>query len=336
MSTEIIVEIGNSHEGSLGIARSFIDMAKSSGAEIVKFQMHMAKFEGIASEPFRVSFSHQDKTRADYWDRVDFTDDGWRNLSDYCDQLGIEFMCTPFSVEAAKRLLKLTGIRRWKVGSGDAANLPLLDFLVSTDLPLIISTGLISWEEILLIKDRLELQNAWNRTTLMHCVSMYPTPLEFSSLNILDDLKTLTPRFGLSDHSGDLAPGIIGITKGVRILEVHMAPHEMFFGPDVSSSLSHQILCQLVRFRDSFSRISANSHSRNELLELSKETSRLFRKGIYWAKDQTPGEIVDLNSFSFLKPSSGVDSIHFESFLGKKLARKVQSGMPFLESDVHD
>ncbi len=336
MSAEIIVEIGNSHEGSLGIARSFIDMAKSSGAEIVKFQMHMARFEGMASEPFRVNFSHQDISRADYWERVDFTDDGWRNLSDYCDQLGIEFMCTPFSIEAAERLLRLTGIRRWKVGSGDAANLPLLDFLVSTELPLIISTGLISWEEILLIKKRLELRNAWSRTTLMHCVSMYPTPLEFSSLNILDELKTLTPRFGLSDHSGDLAPGIIGITKGVQILEVHMTPHEMFFGPDVSSSLSHQFLCQLVNFRNSFSVISANPHSRNELFQLSEGTRKIFRKGIYWAKDQNVGEIVDLDSFSFLKPSNDVDSIHFEAFLGKKLSRKVQSGMPFLESDVYD
>ncbi len=336
MSAEIIVEIGNSHEGSLGIARSFIDMAKSSGAETVKFQMHMARFEGIAGEPFRVNFSHQDISRADYWERVDFTDDGWRNLSDYCDQLEIEFMCTPFSIEAAERLLRLTGIRRWKVGSGDAANLPLLDFLVSTELPLIISTGLISWEEILLIKKRLELRNAWSRTTLMHCVSMYPTPLEFSSLNILDDLKTLTPRFGLSDHSGDLAPGIIGITKGAQILEVHMTPHEMFFGPDVSSSLSHQFLCQLVNFRNSFSVISANPHSRNELFQLSEGTRKIFRKGIYWAKDQNVGENVDLDSFSFLKPSNDVDSIHFEAFLGKKLSRKVQSGMPFLESDVYD
>ena len=164
----------------------------------------------------------------------------------------------------------------------------------------------------------------------------YATPLEFSSLNILDDLKTLTPRFGLSDHSGDLAPGIIGITKGAQTLEVHMTPHEMFFGPDVSSSLSYQLLCQLVKFRNSFSAITTNPHSRNELFQLSEGTSKIFRKGIYWAKDHTAGEIVDLDSFSFLKPSNGVDSIHFEAFLGKKLSRKVQSGLPFLESDVYD
>ncbi len=336
MSTEIIVEIGNSHEGSLGIARSFIDMAKSSGAEIVKFQMHIAKFEGVTTEPFRVNFSHQDNSRAEYWDRVNFSDEGWRNLSNYCDEIGIEFMCTPFSIEAAKRLLKITGIRRWKIGSGDAANLPLLDFLSSTELPLIISTGLISWEEILIIKKRLELRKAWDRTTLMHCVSIYPTPYELSALNVIDELKKLTSNIGLSDHSGQLAPGIIGITKGARLLEVHLTPHQKFFGPDVTSSLTYEELCDLVSFRNSYNKIMGNPLNKNDLFELSRETALLFRKGIYWSRNIKKGEIIDITCFSFLKPSVGVDAIHFEEFLGKTLAREVKAGNHLERHDICD
>lgn len=335
MSTEIIVEIGNSHDGSLGIARSFIDMAKSSGSDIVKFQMHMAKFEGLANEPFRVKFSHQDISRAAYWERVDFSDAGWQNLSDYCDELGIEFMCTPFSIEAAQRLLKLTSVRRWKVGSGDAANLPLLDFLISTGLPMIISTGLVSWEEILLIKNRLELKNAWDRTTLMHCVSMYPTPHDFSALNILDELNALTRNFGLSDHSGTLAPGIIGITKGIQLLEVHLTPHEKFFGPDVSSSLTYSKLCELVQFRNVYDELMSHPRSKAELFDKSKETARLFRKGIYWASDMYSGDTIEISSLNFLKPSQGVDSIYFENFLGKQLVRDVKAGTPLNKDDLN-
>lgn len=336
MTTEIIVEIGNSHEGSLGIARSFVEMAKSAGAEIVKFQMHLAKFEGSASETFRVNFSHQDKTRADYWDRVDFSDVDWVNISDYCDELEIEFMCTPFSVEAAERLLKLTNVKRWKVGSGDAPNLPLLDFLISTGLPLIISTGLVTWEEILFIKKRLEEKRAWDRTTLMHCVSMYPTPLKYSALNILDELKTLTSNFGLSDHSGSIAPAVIGITKNVKYLEVHLTPHKKFFGPDVTSSLTYEQLCQVIEFRNSHSTILSNPQSRNRLYELSMETSKLFRKGIYWARNHSAGETVTLDSFKFLKPSLEVDSIYFEDFLGKVITRAVHSGNPLLKGDFNE
>ena len=78
MRTEVIVEIGNSHEGSLGIAKCFIDMAKATGASVVKFQMHIAEFESSDLDEFRVRFSDQDKTRIDYWNRVAFTPEQWQ------------------------------------------------------------------------------------------------------------------------------------------------------------------------------------------------------------------------------------------------------------------
>jgi N,N'-diacetyllegionaminate synthase len=333
--TEIIVEIANTHEGSLGIAASLVDMAASSGADAVKFQMHLGEHEGVIDEPFRVNFSVQDKSRRDYWDRVGLTDEGWSYLSDYCSRKGVEFICTPFSVEAASRLLQFTDVKRWKVGSGDAPNFPFIDHLVTTGLPLIISTGLLAWDEILKLRERLQDANAWERTILMHCVTMYPTPLEYSSLNLLDDLIALGGRVGLSDHSGRLTPSIYALSKGVEIIEVHMTPHPQFFGPDVTSSLTPAMVEQLIIYRNEFQTLRENPAIKSTLFDLASDNRRLFRKGIYWKTDLQINEKCTLENFSFLKPSVGIDAIDFENYIGKTLKHSVKKGDALTNENFH-
>jgi len=325
VTTEIIVEIGNSHEGSLGIAKSFVDMASKSGAKIVKFQMHLAEFESSDKDEFRVKFSEQDISRIEYWKRVSFSDNEWRILSDYCASKGVEFLCTPFSVEAAEKLLSLTSIRRWKVGSGDALNFPLLLFLVTTNLPIIVSTGLVSWDEILLLREFLLKNNAWDRTTLLHCVSQYPTPLERSGLNLINELKSVSPRIGLSDHSGKLAPGIFALVNGLALLEVHFTPDMQFFGPDVSSSLLPSDLQLLHQIRDDLVLLNSNPVSKEVQFIDSENTRRLFRKGIYWKEDLLAGTVVGLEHLAFLKPANGIDASQFESIVGQTLKIDVRA-----------
>lgn len=326
MRTELIVEIGNSHDGSLGIAKSFIDIAKAAGAPVVKFQMHIAEFESSDLDEFRVQFSDQDKTRVDYWNRVAFTPEQWKLISNYCDSQDIEFLCTPFSIEAAEILMQMTSVKRWKVGSGDAVNLPLIDFLASTEMPLIISTGLISWSEITFLKDRLLRLGAWSRTTLMHCVSQYPTPLENSGLNIISELRELGCSVGLSDHSGKLSPSLMAISHGISLLEVHLTPHPLFFGPDVNSSLTGE----QIRFISDFTRdveiLEANHRSKSSLFEDASKTRRLFRKGVYWKSDLKAGTTIKYSDLKFLKPSQEIDSLDFEKVVGRVLTRPVMAG----------
>lgn len=326
MQTEVIAEIGNTHEGSLGIAKSLIDMAAVAGADTVKFQMHLSEYESSEFDEFRIKFSDQDRSRSDYWNRVAFSPTEWALLSEYCELKEIEFLCTPFSVEAAQILLKSTGIRRWKVGSGDAVNFPLIDFLIETGYPLIISTGLISWEELLLLKERLVRKGAWSRTTLMHCVSEYPTPLSRSALNMIQELKELGCEVGLSDHSGELAPSLIGIASGISILEVHLTPHELFFGPDVSSSLNPEQLKIITDFSRNAYILKQNPRSRNELFGDVERTRKLFRKGLYWRSNLDEGTFVQLSDLIFLKPSMEIDAIEYESVIGRQLKCKVHKG----------
>jgi N-acetylneuraminate synthase len=333
MPLDVIVEIGNSHEGSLGIAKSFVEMVAETGAKTVKFQMHLAEHEGTRDEPFRKIFSAQDQSRADYWRRVNFTPDGWRDLVEFTLNQGLEFLCTPFSREAADLLIEMNAVKRWKVGSGDAPNIPFIDHLIQTNLPIVLSTGLVSWQEILKIVDRFELKNAKNRLTLMHCVSMYPTPLESSSLNLIDELKKLGVGVGLSDHSGKVSTALSGIAKGIKTLEVHMAPHRKFFGPDTTSSLLPDEISTIIEISRDWDVLNAHPNSKELLFNQSEPLRKIFRKGIYWAVDKKVGAQITFEDLRFLKPVQGLDAIDFEGVLGKKIHREVSAGEPLSPTD---
>src|SRR5690606_19080939 len=100
----IISEIGQAHEGSLGLALSYIDALAETGVDAVKFQVHIADAESSIHEPFRVKFSQQDKSRLEYWKRMEFSLDQWRLLKTRCDEKGVEFLASPFSNAAVDLL----------------------------------------------------------------------------------------------------------------------------------------------------------------------------------------------------------------------------------------
>lgn len=326
--TEIIVEIGNTHEGSLGVAKSFALMAKKSGVKTVKFQMHLAEFEGVFDEPFRVKFSDQDRTRQDYWKRVNFTLDNWINLAQYCESIEIEFLCTPFSLEAAKVLHENRLLQRWKIGSGQAVEWPLIDYVSQSGLPLIISTGLVSVEEILLLRERLQLNGAWDRTTLLHCVSQYPAPIEHLDLHLMNELRKLGCQVGFSDHSGDPNVAIYAISLGAEVIEVHMTPTKDYFGPDVSSSLLPNEISWLVEFATISDVLRRSAGTKIEHFNRVAELRTIFRKGVYWNTHLLKGAVVSEAHLKFLKPVRGVDVIDYEFLLGKTICVEVFPGEP--------
>lgn len=331
--TEVVVEIGNSHEGSLGIACSMVDMAAKAGAKIVKFQMHLSQFESTTQEPFRAEFSMQDKTRLDYWKRINFSFEDWSKLISYVQNQELEFLCTPFSIEAATWLFQSGGIKRWKVGSGDAVNFPLIDYLISTNLPLIISTGLISNSELITLCKRLSEKNALDRTMLLHCVSQYPATLSDVSLHLLEALRSFSNKVGYSDHSGNLSTSLYAASKGADLIEVHMTPHPDFFGPDVSSSLTPEEIKALIRFIEDLDVMNSTRKSRDTLFEAVTESARIFRKGIYWNMDLCAGSKIEMKHLSFRKPVGQIDAIEIDSVLDKVLLIDVFAGNPANRSE---
>ena len=114
-NVEIIAEIGQAHDGSLGILHSFIDAIASTGVDAVKFQVHIADAESSVEEPFRVKFSYQDKSRYDYWKRMELSIDQWIEVKSHCEEKNVEFLASPFSC-AAVELLEKIKVKRYKIG----------------------------------------------------------------------------------------------------------------------------------------------------------------------------------------------------------------------------
>ena len=143
----VIGEVALTHDGSLGLAHAFIDAIAGAGADAVKFQTHIAAAESTPAEPFRVAFSRQDATRFEYWTRMEFTEEQWRGLAEHCRQRDVLFISSPFSLEAVE-LLERIGQPIWKIASGETSNTPLVDRVIDTGAPVLLSTGMSPIAEI--------------------------------------------------------------------------------------------------------------------------------------------------------------------------------------------
>ena len=328
----IICEIGQAHDGSLGIAHSMIDAAADAGSNAVKFQTHIAAEESTYDEQFRVLFSYEDKTRFDYWRRMEFTQLQWEELAKHAEARGLVFISSPFSI-AAVELLEQIGVKLWKIGSGEIMNTDLLERVLETNLPIIASTGLYAWDDIKLFSDRVQKSNV--ELALLQCTSSYPCSLEEIGLNNMSVIKN---RFGcitgLSDHSGKLSPSLYAIAQGAQVVEVHCTFDRKMFGPDSSSSLTFEELSQLAVFRDEFF-ILRNHPVDKEKSALSRaHTKSLFSRSIALKNDMCKGETLKLEHLSLKKPGSGLKPKDIDALIGKRLKRDVSCLYLLQEDDL--
>src|ERR1017187_377266 len=137
----IIAEVAQAHDGSLGMAHSFIDTAARTGVDAIKFQTHIADAESTPEEPWRIKFSLQDKTRFDYWKRMEFTPDQWQGLKIHAEEKGLIFLSSPFSNKAVE-MLEGMGMEAWKIASGELSNLPMIEKIIETKKPVLLSSGM--------------------------------------------------------------------------------------------------------------------------------------------------------------------------------------------------
>ena len=231
----IIAEVGQAHEGSLGMALSYIDALAETGVDAVKFQVHIAEAESSIHEPFRIKFSHQDDTRFDYWKRMEFTVGEWKILKERCDEKNVEFLASPFSNKAVD-LLEGLGVKRYKIGSGEVSNFLLLEKIAETSKPVILSSGMSSYAELDATIEFLKEKNI--SYSILQCTTAYPTKPEQYGLNVIQELnERYKVPVGYSDHSAKMETCIAAAALGAEILEFHAVFSRKSFGPDTTSSL---------------------------------------------------------------------------------------------------
>ena len=314
---DIIVEIGQAHDGSLGMAHAYIDAVAKTGCNAIKFQTHIAAAESSIHEPFRVKFSKQDTSRFDYWKRMEFSLDQWKDLKEHCDEVGIEFMSSPFS-NAAVDLLEEVGIKRYKVGSGEVNNFVLLEKIAKTGKPIIISSGMSSIEELDKTVDFLKERNVVY--SILQCTTSYPTAPEQYGLNVIQEFKErYQVPIGFSDHSSSMEACIAAATLGAEILEFHVVFDREMFGPDAKSSLTMQETTQLVKSVNNIAVALQNPIDKRDNSNYS-ELKSIFEKSLAVNRNLPKGHCITFEDLETKKPKGyGIPANEYESIIGKKL-----------------
>ena len=319
----IIAEIAQAHDGSLGLAHSFIDSVAKTGAHAIKFQTHIADAESSSLEPWRVKFSLQDETRFDYWKRMEFTKEQWAGLKTHAEDLGLVFLSSPFSVEAVE-LLQDIGVVAWKISSGEISNQILLNRICETRKPILVSTGMSKMSEIEKVVN--VLSTKCSDICVMQCTTSYPTPPEELGLNIITEYKNhFNCPVGLSDHSGTIYAGLAAATIGIDILEIHVTLNRQMFGPDVIASVTTDELSTLVSGIKFIEKAMSNPVVKDIIFDKFVSTKNIFGRSLFFKCDLNAGIVLDENHFIIRKPGTGIDASEIPNIIGKTLIKNVKA-----------
>lgn len=320
--TLIIAEIAQAHDGSLGILHSYIDALAETGVDVVKFQTHIAEAESSAFEPFRVNFSYVDKTRFDYWKRMSFTEEQWAGIKAHCEEKGMEFMSSPFSVEAVELLERLQ-VKRYKIGSGEVSNFLMLEHIARTGKPIILSSGMSSYEELDQSISFLKKKNV--PLSLLQCNTEYPTPPERVGIQAMLEMKERYKLpVGLSDHSATLAAPLCAVSLGAEILEFHVVFDRRMFGPDAASSLQIDEVKQLVHAVRQIEVMRDTQVDKNDVERFST-AKVIFGKALAVRSNLPAGHSIRFEDLETKKPANkGIPASQFETIIGRVLKHPLE------------
>lgn len=215
----IIAEACNNFNNDFDEAKSYIKLAHDAGCDAIKFQMRL--------QPDRLTPKQH------------------RQLQDICKEIGIEYLCTPFSFPAIT-ILEGMEVKYMKIGSAEAMNDEFVLRVCETGIPVIVSTGGMSLEQIDGLAALLNVY-AKDKFVLMHTTSMYPTPYENVNLFGLCQLSRYTDYVGLSDHTPTIYTALAAVPLGAKVIEKHITRNKYQPGPDQLSSIDADELFELVR-----------------------------------------------------------------------------------------
>lgn len=328
-----IAEIGQAHDGSLGMLHAYIDAVAKTSATAIKFQTHIAEAESSIHEPFRVHFSKQDKTRFDYWKRMEFTQEQWIEIGEHCKEVGLQFMSSPFS-NAAVDVLEKAKVDCYKIGSGEVNNFLLLKKVIETNKPIIISSGMSSFEELDKTVAYLKHHNA--NFSILQCTTKYPTTPESYGLNVIQELKDrYQVKVGFSDHSAKIATGIAAMAMGAEILEFHVVFDKKMFGPDVTSSLTMEEASALVKGLNEIGIALKYPVDKNNI-DAFKYVKQIFEKSLAINKNLRKGHVLTFDDLESKKPKGfGIEASEFEKVIGKIVTKDLNQWDFLTKDDIH-
>ncbi|MBX2829861.1 MAG: N-acetylneuraminate synthase family protein [Rhodospirillales bacterium] len=324
---KIIAEIGSVHDGSFGNACKLIELAASCGAGVVKFQTHIAEAETLADAPMPPYFKGE--PRLDYFRRTEFSENQWRELKRVCNANKVEFLSSPFSLEAVDVLEKV-GVESYKIPSGEVTNIPLLEKVALTQKPIFLSSGMSSWEEL----DRaVSSLMRGGHLTILQCTSEYPCSAERVGLNVISEMKQRYGKeIGFSDHYEGFSAAFAAAALGATVFEKHLTFSRAMYGSDAANAMEPNDFKQYCSGVYEIGRMLESPVDKDDVSPFY-EMKAIFEKSIVAAKTLSKGSIIHMDDLAFKKPGDGMSASKYHDILGKVLCRDVLVEHKFTEED---
>lgn len=323
----IIAEAGINHNGDIDLAKKMILAAKETGVDAVKFQTFKTEeFIQDITEMYTYRSQGKEVTEPQYemFKRTEFTDAEWREIKEYCNEKDVIFLSTVSGVDGINFLVDL-GAEAIKVGSDDFVNVPLLSKYEKYGLPMIVSCGMATEEEIEAALDALRVKSG-HPVGLMLCTSEYPTPAE--DVNIRK-LQTMAEKFpdvvlGLSDHTQGCAAAIMAVAYGARIFEKHFTLDHNLPGPDHWFSADPEELKEWVNgIRTAYTMLG---FSELKPTEAEEEQRRVMHRSVTAIQDIAVGEYFTEKNTALLRPGNGIGALYWGKIIGRKAKIEIRKG----------
>ena len=330
----IVGEVGINHNGDLNKAFEMIETAKKLGLDAVKFQTFKAQeFCGDSSQTYTYKSQGKEITESmlEMFSKYEFSDDEWLKIKNKCDFEKITFLSTPQNYSDLELLLKL-GIDAIKVGSDDLTNLPLLKKYSSTNLPIILSSGMSTLNEI---SDSLDVVGTFEGypTILLVTTSQYPTPPEDVNLLKFHTLSRHFPELilGFSDHTIDSTASSIACGFGARFFEKHFTLDRDLPGPDHWFSINPS---ELEIWKNSvFKSFKMLGNQNIRPTKIEEKMKNIARRSIVILKDIEKGELLTNENLGLKRPGYGLPPKLIDKILGKYSTKKILKGQLLKEDD---
>ena len=327
----IIAEIGNNHNGSIDLAKEMICSARDCGADIIKFQMRSL------DELYRVrTKGRSEDLGAEYIQdlllKYDLSSDQHRELFEFCEAQGVEYLCTPWDLTSLQ-ILSGWGVTRFKIASADMTNLQLIAAVIETGSHFFLSTGMSYQWEVQTVVDFI-LKRTTN-FTLMHCNSTYPAPFGDINLLYLKNLFSLHHNVGYSGHERGTAVSLGAVALGATAIERHFTFDRNMEGPDHAASLEPEAfkhMCQGIRELSSALGSAANRiPTQGELINREN-----LAKSVVAKKTIKIGSVIEAGDVEIKSPGQGLSPLFMSSVIGSKAVRSYSVGDFFYQSDVSE
>ena len=318
-SPYIVAEFNSSHNGKIEVARQMIDAAKECGCDCVKFQSWSA--ESLYSDEYYKANPISKRIVT----KFSLTPDQLAELAAYCGEVGIDFSSTPYSNAEVDFLVDRTDAPFIKIASMEINNLPFLRYIGSKGVPIILSTGMSTLEEIRTAVRAIE-ETGNRQLCILHCVSVYPAEAAIINLNNMKLLQREFPDYpiGYSDHTIGFEVAAASVALGAAVIEKHFTLDNKKMGMDNNMATEPEEMKRLVTACHSV--YTAMGSEERTLLDGEEEQRLKMRRSLIATRDIPAGTVLCAGDIDAKRPGDGISPMEFDRIVGRKTAVDIPKG----------